>query len=260
MKAKTKPSAPTKPSRPRTTEAKVSTKRADAEPTESIGRGFGSSAVYERLRRDILNLDLAPGTLLDETEIASRFNLSRSPVREALIRLSAEGLVVILRNRSSIVAPFDIATVPSYIDAAGLLYRLTSRLAALNRTGPQLAKIRALQQEHLDASTRNDREQLVSLNREFHVAIADASGNPFFAHWTRSLLDQGQRILAIYLNDFDGQIPTGTLDEHVALVRAIELRDADAAELAGSRDAQILTEQLRQRLQARRIGDFDLNR
>ena len=259
-KTTTTPRKATKSRPPRAGAAGAAAKRADAPPAESIGRGFGSSAVYERLRRDILNLDLAPGTLLDETELADRFNLSRSPVREALIRLSAEGLVVVLRNRSSIVAPFDIATVPSYIDAAGLLYRLTSRLAALNRTRAQLAKIQSLQQEHLDASTRNDRERLVSLNREFHVAIADASGNPFFAQWTRSLLDQGQRILAIYLNDFDGQIPTGTLDEHVALVRAIELRDADAAELAGGRDAHILADQLRQRLQARRIGDFDLNR
>ena len=50
-------------------------------------------------------------------------------------------------------------------------------------------------------------EALVSLNRDFHMAIAEASGNSFFAQWTRSLLDQGQRILAIYLHDFDVHIP-----------------------------------------------------
>ncbi|MXW19896.1 MAG: GntR family transcriptional regulator, partial [Gammaproteobacteria bacterium] len=56
-------------------------------------RGTGASHVYERMRESILSLKLAPGTLLDESELAVRFKLSRSPVREALIRLSAEGLV-----------------------------------------------------------------------------------------------------------------------------------------------------------------------
>ncbi len=223
-----------------------------------MGRGFGSTTVYDRLRNEILNLGLPPGTLLDETEIAQRFKLSRSPVREALIRLSAEGLVVTLRNRSSLVAPFDIATVPSYVDATRLLYRLTSRLAALNRTAPQMANIRKLREDHLLASERNDLERVVSLNREFHVAIAEASGNAYFGKWTRMLLDQGQRILATYLHDLDCKIPTGTLDEHQRLVDAIEARDGDAAEAAGARDADILSDQLSQRLQARRVSDFAL--
>jgi DNA-binding GntR family transcriptional regulator len=232
-------------------------KAAVAAP-ESPARGFGSTAVYESLRRDILHLALAPGTLLDESEIAERFNLSRSPVREALIRLSAEGLVVTLRNRSSIVAPFDIATVPSYVDAASLMYRLTARLAALNRTAAQMARIEELQRSHLAASESGNLEALVSLNRDFHTAIAEASGNSFFAQWTRSLLDQGQRILAIYLHDFDNHIPDGTLDQHLALVDAIRRRDPDAAEVAGARDADILAQQLSHRLHMRRVGDFPL--
>lgn len=223
-----------------------------------IGRGYGSRAVYDRLRKEILSLELAPGTLLDETEIAERFQLSRSPVREALVRLSAEGLVVTLRNRSSIVAPFDIATVPAYIDATRLLYRLTSRLAALNRTGAQLERIRTLQETHLAASADGNLEQLISLNREFHVAIAEASGNSFIAQWTRMLMDQGQRIMATYLHDLECRIPDGTLDEHARLVEAIENRDGDAAELAGARDADILSEQLRQRLHARSAVDFTI--
>lgn len=232
--------------------------RAAAKGPASPARGYGSTAVYDSLRRDILHLALAPGTLLDESEIAERFGLSRSPVREALIRLSAEGLVVTLRNRSSIVAPFDIASVPSYVDAARLMYRLTSRLAALNRTGAQMERIERLQGEHLAASAKGSLEDLVSLNREFHMAIAESSGNSFFAQWTRSLLDQGQRILAIYLHDYDSHIPDGTLDQHLALVDAIRRRDADAAETAGARDAEILAQQLSERLHMRRVGDFPL--
>jgi DNA-binding FadR family transcriptional regulator len=110
-------------------------------PARKRARGSGAVAVYDELRRDILELRMEPGTLLDETELAARFKLSRSPVREALIRLSAEGLVQTLRNRSSIVAPFDIVAIPSYLDALELFYRLTTRLAAKNRSAAQLAEI-----------------------------------------------------------------------------------------------------------------------
>ena len=254
---KTKAPAPDTPASAGGRRRKTASALPNQEPV--LSRGFGSTTVYDRLRKEILNLGLPPGTLLDETEIAQRFGLSRSPVREALIRLSAEGLVVTLRNRSSIVAPFDIASVPSYVDATRLLYRLTSRLAALNRTAPQMANIRRLCEEHLLASQLNYLEPVVSLNREFHVAIAEASGNAYFGQWTRTLLDQGQRILATYLQDLDLKIPTGTLDEHQRLVDAIEARDADAAESAGARDADILSHRLSQRLQARRVSDFALH-
>ena len=102
-------------------------------------RGSGAEFVYEALRSDILGLQMEPGNMLDETELAERFNLSRSPVREALIRLSGEGLVQTLRNRSTIVAPFDVAAIPSYLDASELVYRVTARLAAINRHASQLA-------------------------------------------------------------------------------------------------------------------------
>ena len=67
-------------------------------------RGTGSRSVYESLRNEILSLALPPGQLLDETTLAERFNMSRAPVREALIRLGSDELVVTLSNRSTIVA------------------------------------------------------------------------------------------------------------------------------------------------------------
>lgn len=212
------------------------------------GRGYGAMTVYEALRREILTLQIEPNTLLDETELAERFKLSRSPVREALIRLSAEGLVTTLRNRSSVVASFDIVAVPSYLDAVQLLYRVTTRLAALNRSAEQLETIKRVQKEHETAARRGDPFETIRLNREFHAAIADATGNAFFAGWTRSLLDQGQRILGLYLHSSgEVQLKDAILD-HVAIVRAIEARDADTAEEAGRRDADIIATRLQARL------------
>ena len=77
---------------------------------------------------------LKPGQLLDETSLAERFGLSRSPVREALIRLAGEDLVVILPNRSTIVAPIEIASFPKYVEALDIAQRMNARLAATLRT------------------------------------------------------------------------------------------------------------------------------
>lgn len=217
-------------------------------------RGSGAVAVYDELRRDILELRMEPGTLLDETELAERFKLSRSPVREALIRLSAEGLVQTLRNRSSIVAPFDIVAIPSYLDAVELLYRLTTRLAALNRTAAQLAEIQEIHRAHTAATRRADMADMIRLNRDFHLAIAKASGNSFYAHWTRQLLDQGQRILGLYLHDVgkaSDQISGHWTRTHLAILRAIEAQDADAAEVAAMRDAETIAAQMREKFGAR---------
>src|SRR5882724_12235040 len=108
-------------------------------------RGTGAAFVYDSLKAQILDLELQPGTLLDETQVSRQFGVSRSPVREALIRLSAEGLVQNFRNRTAIVAQFDIASLPAYFDAMQLLYRLSARLAAQN---PNLAKLAQLKRAH----------------------------------------------------------------------------------------------------------------
>jgi DNA-binding GntR family transcriptional regulator len=214
-------------------------------------RGSGAATVYEQLRSDILSLRLEPGTLLDETELAARFRLSRSPVREALIRLAAEGLVQTLRNRSSVVAPFDLGTVPSYLDAIELMYRLTARLAALNRRAADLAAIQQLQKEHSAAVKRRDTLETIRLNYAFHEAIGKAGGNAFYLAWLRNLLDQGQRIIGLYLHDVGEHLDSHENSEHGPIVRAIERQDADAAEEAARRDAAIISERLNERFRWR---------
>jgi DNA-binding GntR family transcriptional regulator len=221
-------------------------------------RGSGASGVYEALRRDILGLVMEPGTLLDESELAARFHLSRSPVREALIRLSAEGLVHTLRNRSSIVAPFDVAAIPSYLDCVELMYRLTTRLAAMNRKAAQMTRIRDLQREHAEAIQREDALSMIRLNHDFHEAIAVASGNSIYLNWTRQVLDQGQRILGLYLHDVGETIASHVTSHHAAMVQAIEAQDPEAAEAAARQDADIISDRMREKFESRPSGGLSL--
>jgi DNA-binding GntR family transcriptional regulator len=211
-------------------------------------RGTGASYVHEQLKNRILHLELMPGTLLDETEISRQFGVSRSPVREALIRLSAEGLVQNFRNRTAIVAQFDIASLPSYFDAMQLLYRLSARLASQNPNPAKLEKLRRDHEEHERALRRRDIRNMVRFNREFHMTIAEMGGNPYVLTWMSGLLDQGQRLLGLYGMHLPDRVSGDFLKAHRDIMAAIAKKDADAAEAAGRADAQSLIDEFMESL------------
>lgn len=223
---------------------------AKAKPQRRM-RGTGAAYVYDSLKVRILELDLQPGTLLDETLVSRQFGVSRSPVREALIRLSAEGLVQNLRNRTSIVAQFDVAALPAYFDAVQLLYRLSARLAAANVIPSKVDYLRRIVGEHEEALHRGDMQSMIRLNRDFHTAVAEMSGNPFIANWMRGLLDQGQRILRLYARNLGDNLPDAVLKPHRDMVEAIASGDADKAEEAGRADSQVLVDEFKRDLSNR---------
>jgi DNA-binding GntR family transcriptional regulator len=223
-------------------------------PKRAVGasrrpRGTGASYVHEQLKNKILHLELMPGTLLDETEISKQFGVSRSPVREALIRLSAEGLVQNFRNRTAIVAQFDIASLPSYFDAMQLLYRLTARLASQNPQPAKIEKLKRDNEEHERAIRKRDIRNMVRLNREFHMTIAEMAGNPFIATWISGILDQGQRLLGLYgMHMPDRGVSGEFLKPHREIIAAIARKDPEAAEAAGRADAQHLIDEFMESL------------
>ena len=148
-----------------------------------ITRGLGMQKVYEELKRDILDMTLAPGHQLDETRLSARFSLSRTPVREALVRLTSEGLVTTLPNRNTIVAVIDFASVPMYLDALTLMYRVTTRLAAQRRASADIDEMQRWQDSFAKAVDAGDAVAMITTNREFHLAIARAGGNPYFTEF-----------------------------------------------------------------------------
>ena len=214
-------------------------------------RGTGAAFVYDSLKGLILDLELQPGTLLDETQVSRQFGVSRSPVREALIRLSAEGLVQNLRNRTSMVAPFDVAMLPAYFDAIQLLYRLSARLAAGHAVPAKIERLRRIVREHEAALHRGDMQSMILSNRDFHTAVAEMSGNPFIASWMRGLLDQGQRILRLYARNLGDSLPDAVLKPHRDMMEAIAAGDADRAEAAGRADALVRVEEFKRDLSNR---------
>jgi len=204
-------------------------------------RGHGARTVYDALRQSILDLTLEPGSPLDEITLSEQFNMSRTPIREALVRLVAEGLAKTLPNRNTVVTTIDFERLPVYFEALTLMYRVTTRAAALRHQPEQLVAIRSFEAAYAEAVKRRDALAMIQANRDFHMAIAEAGGNSYFTNLFGRLLDEGRRILRIYYRSFDDKLPRQYVDEHGAMVAAIESRDAELADrLAAAHAAQIV--------------------
>jgi len=163
-------------------------------------RGSGAQFVYSILRDEILDLTLLPGSPIDEIRLSERLSMSRTPIREALVRLASEGLVTTLPNRSTVVANIDFMNLHTFFDAMTLMYRVTTRLAAQFHTPADMAKIRARQAEFAKAVSAQDALSMIATNREFHAEIARAGRNPYYESLCLRLLDEGRRCCGCITN------------------------------------------------------------
>lgn len=194
-------------------------------------KGTGWKFVYQTLHDEILSLALEPGQLLDETTLAERFGMSRSPVREALIRLAGDELVVTLSNRSTIVAPVDILAFPKYVEALDIAQRMNTRLAAELRTEADLKTMTRHLKEFETAVQTGNHLKMSETNMAFHMAIAAAGKNPYLTSFYGRLLNQGRRMLHLHF-EFLERTHEGYLltDEHLQMLEAVRARDVELAD------------------------------
>ncbi|MEO0410532.1 MAG: GntR family transcriptional regulator [Pseudomonadota bacterium] len=211
---------------------------------ERKAKGASAQFVFDALRREILDLDIEPGAPLDEMELSRRFGVSRSPVREALVRLGASGLVETLPNRSAIAARVRVESLAPFLAAQKLVFRVTAREAAKRINPSQLALLEDIQSKNDAARAQADTAGMIETNRQFHTLIAQATGNPWYVSWLQSLMDEGQRILTLYMRSLDYNVPRAELQWHHALLDALKTKDPDAADLAAKEDADVVRDQL----------------
>lgn len=221
-------------------------------------RGAGAQIVYEQLRDDILNLVLPPGSPVEELQIAERMKISRTPIREALVRLAGEGLVNTLPNRSTIVSHIEFHHMRSFFDAITLMYRVTTRRAAELHVAADLDVIRARQAEFAAAVADQDAVRMIATNRDFHSAIADAGRNPYYSTMFSRLLDDGRRLLRLYYLSYHDRLPEKYVIEHEEMIAAIEARDSEECDRIASEHAGQIVQQLQKLLVGERKSDIPL--
>ena len=206
------------------------TAKTNQTETRKNAKGFGAVTIYKTLRDEILSLILQPSELVDEASLAKRFGVSRSPVREALVRLVSESLLQTLPNKGTIVAPLRIEEFPQYVDALDLIQRAVTRLAAKFRNSASLQKIREEQDKFAQCVDEGDVPGMILKNRDFHIAIATAANNRYLEQIYRRLLDDGRRSLRLYFKSYEDLLPKEMIDHHEQIINAIDAQDVDLAE------------------------------
>ncbi|WP_114946723.1 GntR family transcriptional regulator [Microvirga calopogonii] len=147
------------------------------EATLSISRRYLHDEVAERLRDLIRSGELEPKSRVNELELAERFGISRTPLREAIKILATEGLLELLPNRGARVASITNREIDEMIEVVAGLEAIAADLACKRITDDEIAAIEGLHQQMVAAWKRKDNPSYFTLNRQIHEAIMTASRN-----------------------------------------------------------------------------------
>ncbi|MDP4032451.1 MAG: GntR family transcriptional regulator [Pseudorhodobacter sp.] len=193
---------------------------ADDGPEAPQGRG-----AYRRLLEEIRRGDLLPGARLRETELAARLGVSRTPVREAIRALEADGLVVHAPRQGATIRSLDYAEVMELYEMRAVLEGTAARLAAQAASQIELDELAALNAEFAAAA---DARTAYELNRQFHLTLLDAAKNRFLVKsmnaLQKTLMILGPSTLA------EAERAAGAVAEHARLLAALQARDGSRAE------------------------------
>ena len=217
--------------------------------------------VYDDLRRRILTLNLGPGAVLDESRVVQEMGTSRTPVREAIIRLVSEGLLRRDGRRIS-VSSFEVSQLRAFFEAMTLTSRAINRMAALRRTPEQLIAIHDALVEFEKAVARGDEVRISETNHVFHRMISEAADSVFIQRAYEDLLVESLRLARKCFAAGEDRESTRqehlarTIADHKEIYEAIKRKDADAADDTARRHSSLFRERLtRQILGQSQVAD-----
>jgi len=182
--------------------------------------------VAERLREQIFNRELEPGSWIDEQRLAVEYGISRTPLREALKVLAVEGLVTMKVRRGAYVTEMSRDDVRQVYHLLSLLESDAAAEVAVKATDAELAELRSLHDQLEDAVDKRDRFFL--LNEAFHMLLLSVARN----RWREQIVQDLRKVMKLNRHHslFTQGRLTESLSEHRAIMRALEARDASAAE------------------------------
>ena len=207
---------------------------------------------YQRLQQEILTCVLVPGQVVSERELARKYEVSKTPVREALSQACHQGLVLRLPGRGYLVAPITIKDIRALFDLRLILETVAVERAAQQPSSALIVGLREMSAVKYELDEPESHIYFLETNRAFHLTLAEAAGNPRLLALMSDLFDELERLfhLGLRLRDSSEEMRS----EHQALVAALENGDQVAAR-------QAITEQIlssRERiLEAILQGDFD---
>ncbi|MBR9863975.1 MAG: GntR family transcriptional regulator [Rhodobacteraceae bacterium] len=184
-----------------------------------------SFPVYDSLRKAIIEQALKPGVKLPEDSIGETFSVSRTTVRNALVRLDAEGLVDLQPNRGASVADPTIEEAHDIFEMRQCLEREVMQRLCKMDSKPIVKALKAHlaeEQKYLDVDTTRS----IRLAGEFHILLAELTGSKILANYVNEIVSRCSLVLARFAQAHSAQCG---LEEHTEIIEAIAAGDADRA-------------------------------
>ncbi len=203
---------------------------ADVTPLEVARHPRMLDGIVDQLRRAIFEGTLVPGTVLRQEHLARQLQVSRTPLREALLALEHEGFIVFSPTGAATVASLDMVDAREIMDVREMVDGLAARLLAQRGMTPEIDRaLTALADEMCDVADRDKHRYLVA-NADFHATIVEATGHARLQQFV-PLVRVSSKVVYAHLQHQEPRLSLSA-DEHRALLDAIRSGDGDAAERA----------------------------
>ncbi len=183
--------------------------------------------IYQALKDSIVELGLLPGEAIKTSDLETKYGVSRTPVRDALLRLSQEGLVDIVPRKGYFVSRIKMKDVEEVLNLRILLEGAAVRAAAKNITPAQIEQAKRSLSARYVVRDRSSYKVFFARNRAFHMAIAEASENTRLARMIGQVIEETTRISYMGLDVRDSAVEMER--EHLELLRALEEGDGEKA-------------------------------
>ncbi|NPV69526.1 MAG: GntR family transcriptional regulator [Firmicutes bacterium] len=186
-----------------------------------------SEKVYQEIRKDVITLQLEPGSMVRESQLVDKYGVSKTPIREALNRLRQEKLITSVPYRGYIVAPIEAREVCDCFELREIVEPAAAGLAAERITPEHIADLERISNETPTAGTREEYMPYLENNRAFHVGVARATANREILSVVSNIFDRTYRLL--YLGVRSGHLYL-RMQYHYDLLDAFKKRDASGAQ------------------------------
>jgi DNA-binding GntR family transcriptional regulator len=204
-------------------------RRKSAKPAaRPVQRGAtATTCIYRDLRNDIVSLRRKPGEPIVEKQVAQAYGVSRTPVREAMLKLADDGLIEVFPQSGTFVSRIPIADLPEAIAIRKALEQTTVRMAAERATRSQIARLRVCLEVQREREAADDHEGFHQSDEEFHALIAETAGFPRFWTIVQQVKVQVDRYRRLTL-PVRGRMGV-VIEEHEAMLDAIADHDPERA-------------------------------
>jgi DNA-binding GntR family transcriptional regulator len=189
-----------------------------------------ASRIYSDLRSELVSLRRRPGEAISEAEIALSYGVSRTPVREAILKLSDEGLLEIFPQSGIFVSRIPVAALPEAIIIRKALEETTARLAAERATSSQILILHSILERQREANAAKDGDAFHQADEMFHATIAEVAGHPGIWKLIQQVKVHVDRYRRLTLPQ-TGRIAQ-VIAEHEVILAAIEAHDPADARIA----------------------------